>query len=75
MPVSCAVYLTERGVCVCTGKSETGLMHIADWKATFAALAGAHPFDFKAAANGLPPIDSLNHWPMLATGQVSQCFS
>jgi hypothetical protein len=33
-----------------------------DWRATFAALAGADPFDHRAAAFGgggvLPPIDS-----------------
>jgi hypothetical protein len=39
------------------GQTETGLMHICDWLGTFAALAGAKSFDFKAHANGLPPVD------------------
>eukprot|EP00911_Craspedida_sp_UC1_P001002 UC1_evm1s750 len=45
-------------------------MHIADWRATFAALAGADPFDYRAAHYGgggvLPPIDSLNQWPVIS---------
>ena len=53
------------------GMRETGLMHIADWRATFSALAGAHSFDFKAAANGLPPVDSVDHWATLSTGAPS----
>jgi hypothetical protein len=44
------------------GQTETGLVHICDWLGTFAALAGAKAFDFKAHANGLPPVDSHNHW-------------
>lgn len=37
-----------------------GLMHIADWYATLASLAGVDPTDASAAAAGLPPIDSLD---------------
>jgi arylsulfatase B len=34
--------------------------------ATFCALAGVDPTDTRAAAAGLPPIDSLNLWPLLS---------
>ena len=43
----------------------TGLMHIADWWATLSAIAGAPMHDAKAAALGLPPIDSLDMGPMI----------
>lgn len=48
------------------GTKLNGMMHIADWYATFAALAGVDPTDKKAAAAGLPPIDSLNLWPVIS---------
>lgn len=48
------------------GSQIDGVMHIADWYATFCALAGVDPTDKEAAAAGLPPIDSLNMWPMLS---------
>ena len=52
------------------GQTATALIHICDWRATFAALAGADPFDYKAAAFAgggvLPPIDSMNQWPAIA---------
>ena len=32
---------------------------------TLAALAGVDPTDHSAAASGLPPIDSVNVWPMV----------
>jgi arylsulfatase A-like enzyme len=41
-----------------------------DWYATFAFLAGADPTDHKAAKAGLPPIDSVNQWPVIS-GQVT----
>ena len=42
------------------------LVHIADWYATFAALAGVDgTTDPEAASAGLPPIDSVNMWPLL----------
>ena len=42
------------------------VMHIADWYATFAFLAGLpYPTDEAAAASGLPPLDSANAWPAL----------
>jgi hypothetical protein len=41
---------------------------------TFAHLAGVDPTDHRAAAAGLPPVDSLNLWPYVS-GQVcgAQC--
>jgi hypothetical protein len=48
-------------------------MHIADWLATFAAIVGVDPMDHKAAADPthLPPIDSLNMWPMISGANIS----
>merc|ERR1712107_621631 len=43
-----------------------GMIHIADWYATFAGLAGVDPTDTLAASSGLPPIDSIDVWPFLA---------
>merc|ERR1712217_24682 len=48
------------------GTKLEGYTHMADWYATFAALAGVDPTDHKAKAAGLPPIDSLNLWPYLS---------
>ena len=48
------------------GTTNTGLMAGWDWYHTFAALAGEDPTDHRAAAAGLPPIDSLDMWPMLS---------
>eukprot|EP00049_Salpingoeca_infusionum_P001522 m.48939 g.48939 ORF g.48939 m.48939 type:complete len:549 (+) comp11071_c0_seq2:65-1711(+) len=48
------------------GTRQEGIVHVADWYATFAALAGVDPTDHTAAASGLPPIDSLNMWPFLS---------
>jgi arylsulfatase B len=42
------------------GTSYSGWMHLSDWYATFCALAGVDPTDHRAAAAGLPPIDSLD---------------
>lgn len=42
------------------GQSLGGLLHVADWYATLAELVGQDPTDHKAAALGLPPIDSLS---------------
>ena len=47
-----------------------GLMAVWDAYATFAALAGAETTDHRAAAAGLPPVDSINLWPYLS-GKVS----
>ena len=37
----------------------------ADWYGTFARLAGVDPTDHAAAASGLPPIDSVDVWPLV----------
>ena len=48
------------------GRRVEGMVHIADWLATLCALIGVDPTDAAAAASGLPPIDSLNVWPLLS---------
>ena len=48
------------------GQKTDGYIHIADWYATFCYLAGVDPTDKRAAEAKLPPIDSLNMWPMLS---------
>ena len=48
------------------GVVETGFVSIEDWYATLCALAGVDKTDTRAAAAGLPPVDSLNLWPMLS---------
>ena len=50
------------------GTTIDGLMHITDWHVTFAALAGATDptTDARAAAKGLPPVDSLDMWQMVS---------
>lgn len=40
-------------------------MHIADWYATFASLAGVNPHDASAAVAGLPAIDSMDMSAMI----------
>ena len=52
------------------GKKTEGYIHIADWYATLCALANVDPNDEKAAKAKLPPIDSLNMWPLIS-GQNS----
>ncbi len=52
------------------GQKTEGYMHIADWYSTFCALAGVDPTDKSAAEAKLPPIDSLNMWPLIS-GQNS----
>ena len=46
-------------------------IHVADWYATFAGLAGADPTDHTAAAAGLPPVDSIDMWPLLSGANVT----
>ena len=48
------------------GTKLEGLTHICDYYHTFAALAGVDPTDHRAAAAGLPPIDSLDLMPYLS---------
>ena len=52
------------------GKKSDGYIHIADWYSTFSSLAGIDPTDDRAAKAKLPPIDSLNVWPLIS-GQNS----
>ena len=52
------------------GQKTEGYIHMADWYTTFCALAGVDPIDKKAAKAKLPPIDSLNMWPLI-TGENS----
>jgi arylsulfatase B len=52
-----------RGTALAQG---TNLAHGADWYATFCDLAGVDPFDTRAAAAGLPPVDGVSLWPMLS---------
>ena len=39
---------------------------MADWYATLCGLAGVEVEDEWAAASGLPPVDSLDLWPLLS---------
>jgi arylsulfatase B len=41
-------------------------VHLCDWYATFCGLAGVDPHDALAEKNRLPPVDSLDLWPMLS---------
>jgi len=49
------------------GTKLQGFIHEADWFATFCHLAGVDPTDARAATSQpeLPPIDSLNMWPLI----------
>ena len=48
------------------GTAEAGLVAGWDWYATLAGLAGVDPTDHRAAQAGLPPIDSLDLWPLIS---------
>jgi hypothetical protein len=48
------------------GTTTQGLVAGWDWYSTLAHLAGADPTDHSAAAAGLPPIDSVNVWPLIS---------
>eukprot|EP00729_Bicosta_minor_P017179 gene17179-33551_t len=50
------------------GTKLDGLMHIADWYATFSILAGVNPSD---SGVGKYPIDAIDMWPYLS-GTVSE---
>ena len=52
------------------GQKTEGYIHLADWYATFCAIAGVDPKDERAAKANLPPIDSMNMWPLIS-GQNS----
>ena len=53
------------------GQKMTGYIHLADWYATFCAIAGVDPKDERAAKNNLPPIDSMNMW-LLISGETTE---
>ena len=53
------------------GSKLEGMGTVWDWYSTFAFVGGADPTDHKAAAAGLPPIDSKNLWPYLS-GEVPE---
>lgn len=48
------------------GGTITALIHMADWYATVCGLANVDPRDSSALDAGLPPIDSLDQWPILS---------
>ena len=48
------------------GRRLDGLATLWDWYGTFARLAGVDPRDARAAAAGLPPVDSVDLWPWLS---------
>jgi len=48
------------------GTAVDGLVHLADWYATFCTLAAVDPTDKSARAAGLPPIDSIDMCPLLS---------
>lgn len=58
------------------GQKSTSLVHVADWYATYADLAGARSIkDEKAALVGLPPLDSLSCWGMISGEGDAVCRS
>ena len=48
------------------GTRVDALMHVADFYATLAGLAGVDPSDDAAAVYELPAIDSIDMWPVLS---------
>lgn len=52
------------------GTTQAGLVAGWDWYATFAGLAGVDSTDHRAAAAGLPPVDSVDVWPLIS-GQTA----
>ena len=50
-----------------------GMMHISDWWSTYSFLAGVDPTDAMAAAQDppLPPIDSINMWPLISGANMT----
>lgn len=49
------------------GKTHDGLIHICDWVATFAELAGVSPD--AGEPNAVAPLDSVSAWPWLSGAQ------
>lgn len=52
------------------GKKTDGYIHLADWYGTFCALAGVDMTDKRAVAANLPPVDSLDMWPLIS-GEIA----
>ena len=48
------------------GQKSEEYIHITDWYATFCSLADVDPTDVVAAKAKLPPIDSMNMWPLIS---------
>jgi arylsulfatase B len=48
------------------GQEESRYVHIADWYTTFCALAGVDAHDERAAKVGLPAVDGVDQWPVIA---------
>jgi len=48
------------------GSKIEGLTAIWDWYGTFCGLAGVDPVDQAAAAAGLPPVESVDLWPLIS---------
>ena len=48
------------------GTQQEGVVHLADWYGTFCAMGGVDPYDPVAAAAGLPPVQSVNVWPLIS---------
>jgi len=48
------------------GEEEQGMLHIADWYATFCGLAGVSAADESAVKYGLPDVDSIDIWPLIS---------
>ena len=48
------------------GQKTEGYIHLADWYTTLCGLAGVDPTDEEAAKAKLPPIDSLDVWPLIS---------
>lgn len=48
------------------GTETEAMMHIADWYGTFCILAKTDPVDKRAAWAALPPVDSMDLWPLLS---------
>jgi len=53
------------------GTKSEEYIHMADWYGTFARLAGVDPEDHQGVQAGLPPVDSVDVWPMLTGRNTS----
>ena len=48
------------------GQKTDGYIHLADWYGSFCYLANVDPRDERAEKAKLPPVDSLNMWPLIS---------